>query len=80
MAKSNINDKELLRACEAAIEGSKQKVVMSIRVAKSKGAWGKGKIGSKGQIGAKSRVLAVTCKISSPLSFDDLSVFSGILL
>ncbi|KAM0010516.1 putative exocyst complex component Sec3 [Helianthus debilis subsp. tardiflorus] len=60
MAKSNINDKELLRACEAAIEGSKQKVVMSIRVAKSKGAWGKGKIGSKGQIGAKSRVLAVT--------------------
>ncbi|XP_076945522.1 exocyst complex component SEC3A-like [Bidens hawaiensis] len=56
MAKS---DKQLMRACEAAIEGSKQKVVMSIRCSKSKGAWSKGKIG-KGQTAPKPRVLAVT--------------------
>ena len=37
MAKSSVDDEELRRACEAAIEGTKQKVVMSIRVAKSRG-------------------------------------------
>nr|GFA99075.1 hypothetical protein [Tanacetum cinerariifolium] len=82
MAKSSADDKELRRACEAAIEGTKQNVVMkkwqnqalmirsfgepvkhvvmSIRVAKSKGAWGKGKV-VKGQM-AKPRVLAITSK------------------
>lgn len=59
MAKSSADDKELRRACEAAIEG-KQNVVMCIRVAKSKGAWGKGKV-VKGQM-AKPRVLAITSK------------------
>nr|XP_043615361.1 exocyst complex component SEC3A-like [Erigeron canadensis] len=60
MAKSRGDEKELQRACEAAIEGTKQKVVMSIRVAKSQGAWGKGKIGSKGSQVAKPRVLAIS--------------------
>ncbi|KAI3785531.1 hypothetical protein L1987_44650 [Smallanthus sonchifolius] len=59
MAKPSAGEKELLRACETAIEGTKQKVVMSIRVAKAKGAWGKGKIG-KGAQSPKPRVLAVT--------------------
>ncbi|KAJ4831775.1 Exocyst complex component S3A, partial [Turnera subulata] len=46
MAKSSADDEELKRACEAAIEGTKQKIVMSIRVAKSRGIWGKsGKLG-----------------------------------
>ncbi|XP_076939859.1 exocyst complex component SEC3A-like isoform X2 [Bidens hawaiensis] len=61
MAKSSADDKELRRACEAEIEGTKQKIIMSIRVAKSKGAWGKGKIGKGAQI-AKPRVLAVSTK------------------
>ncbi|GAB4844734.1 Exocyst complex component S3A [Ancistrocladus abbreviatus] len=57
MAKSSADDEELKRACEAAIEGTKQKIVMSIRVAKSRGAWGKS---SKfGRHMAKPRVLAV---------------------
>ncbi|PWA84268.1 exocyst complex component Sec3 [Artemisia annua] len=60
MAKSSADDKELRRACEAAIEGTKQNVVICIRVAKSKGAWGKGKV-VKGQM-AKPRVLAITSK------------------
>ncbi|KAH9624976.1 hypothetical protein KSS87_013995 [Heliosperma pusillum] len=41
MAKSSADDQELRRACEAAIEGTKQKVMMSIRVVKSGGVWGK---------------------------------------
>lgn len=45
MAKSSADDPELRRACEAAIEGTKQKIVMSMRVAKSQsggqGVWGK---------------------------------------
>ncbi|KAL2937981.1 Exocyst complex component SEC3A [Bienertia sinuspersici] len=46
MAKSSADDQELRRACEAAIEGTKQSVMMSIRVAKSRGVWGKsGKLG-----------------------------------
>ncbi|KAL7619144.1 hypothetical protein Lser_V15G00732 [Lactuca serriola] len=61
MAKSSADDLELRRACEAAIEGTSQKVVLSIRVAKSRGVWGKtGKIG-KGQM-AKPRVLAISTK------------------
>ncbi|KAA8537681.1 hypothetical protein F0562_027329 [Nyssa sinensis] len=61
MAKSSADDEELRRACEAAIEGTKQKVVMSIRVAKGRGIWGKsGKLG-RGQM-AKPRVLAISTK------------------
>lgn len=61
MAKSSADDGELRRACEAAIEGTKQKIVMSIRVAKSRGIWGKsGKLG-KGHM-AKPRVLAISTK------------------
>ncbi|KAF6166562.1 hypothetical protein GIB67_005424 [Kingdonia uniflora] len=61
MAKSSADDGELRRACEAAIEGTKQKIVMSIRVAKSRGIWGKsGKVG-KGHM-AKPRVLALSTK------------------
>ncbi|KAK2993251.1 hypothetical protein RJ640_015730 [Escallonia rubra] len=59
MAKSSADDDELRRACEAAIEGTKQKIVMSIRVAKSRGIWGKsGKLG-RGHM-AKPRVLAIS--------------------
>ncbi|KAK6115414.1 hypothetical protein DH2020_007683 [Rehmannia glutinosa] len=61
MAKSSADDEELRRACEAAIEGTKQKIVMSIRVAKSRGMWGKsGKLG-RGNM-AKPRVLAISTK------------------
>ncbi|KAE9454076.1 hypothetical protein C3L33_14032, partial [Rhododendron williamsianum] len=67
MAKSSADDGELRRACEAAIEGTKQKVVMSIRVAKSRGIWGKsGKLG-KGHM-AKPRVLAISSTLFLSLS------------
>ncbi|XP_020594062.1 exocyst complex component SEC3A-like isoform X2 [Phalaenopsis equestris] len=60
MARSSADDAELKRACEASIEGSKHKVVLSIRVAKSRGIFGKSaKLGR--QI-AKARVLAITTK------------------
>lgn len=59
MAKSSADDEELRRACEAAIEGTKEKIVMSIRVAKSRGIWGKsGKLGRSHM--AKPRVLAIS--------------------
>ncbi|KAL7245073.1 hypothetical protein ACSBR2_000418 [Camellia fascicularis] len=59
MAKSSADDEELRRACEAAIEGTEQKIVMSIRVAKGRGIWGKtGKLG-RGHM-AKPRVLAIS--------------------
>lgn len=60
MAKSSADDQELRRACEAAIEGTKQKVIMSIRVAKSRGVWGKS--GKLGRQMAKPRVLAISIK------------------
>ncbi|KAJ0025045.1 hypothetical protein Pint_08892 [Pistacia integerrima] len=60
MAKSSADDAELRRACEAAIEGTKQKIVMSIRVAKSRGIWGKS--GKLGRHMAKPRVLALSTK------------------
>lgn len=59
MAKSSADDAELRRACEAAIEGTKQKVVMSIRVAKSRGIWGKSGMLGRQQM-AKPRVLALS--------------------
>ncbi|XP_073305591.1 exocyst complex component SEC3A-like [Primulina huaijiensis] len=61
MAKSSADDEELRRACEAAIEGTKQKVVLSIRVAKSHGIWGKSGKLSRGHM-AKPRVLAISTK------------------
>ncbi|XP_044475842.1 exocyst complex component SEC3A [Mangifera indica] len=60
MAKSSADDAELRRACEAAIEGTKQKVVISIRVAKSAGVWGKSN--KLGRNMAKPRVLAISTK------------------
>lgn len=60
MAKSSADDEELRRACEAAIEGTKQKIVMSIRVAKGRGMWGKS--GKLGRNMAKPRVLALSTK------------------
>lgn len=58
MAKSSADDEELRRACEAAIEGTKEKIAMSIRVAKSRGIWGKS--GKLGRQMAKPRVLALS--------------------
>ncbi|KAG9440846.1 hypothetical protein H6P81_021011 [Aristolochia fimbriata] len=66
MARSSADDQELRRACEAAIDstGTKQKVVLSIRVAKSRGIWGKsGRLGRQHM--AKPRVLAISTKTSS---------------
>ncbi|XP_034887514.1 exocyst complex component SEC3A isoform X2 [Populus alba] len=60
MAKSSADDEELRRACEAAIEGTEQKIVLSIRVAKSHGIWGKS--GKLGRHMAKPRVLALSTK------------------
>lgn len=61
MAKSSADDIDLRRACEAAMDGTKQKVVLSIRVAKSRGVWGKSAKIGKGQM-AKPRVLAISSK------------------
>ncbi|KAI4305349.1 hypothetical protein L6164_028720 [Bauhinia variegata] len=59
MATSIADDAELRQACEAAIEGTDQQVIMAIRVAKSRGIWGKtGKIGRHHM--AKPRVLALS--------------------
>ncbi|KAJ7007332.1 hypothetical protein NC653_006392 [Populus alba x Populus x berolinensis] len=60
MAKSSADDEELRRACEAAIEGTEQKIVLSIRVAKSHAIWGKS--GKLGRHMAKPRVLALSTK------------------
>lgn len=68
MAKSSADDAELRRACEAAIEGTKQKVVMSIRVAKSRGIWGKSGMLGRQQM-AKPRVLALS---STSLMFNSI--------
>lgn len=62
MAKSSADDDELRRACVAAIEGTKQQIVMSIRVAESRGVWGKS--GILGRQMAKPRVLALSGDIS----------------
>ncbi|GLT58088.1 hypothetical protein SLA2020_310100 [Shorea laevis] len=65
MAKSSADDEELRRACEAAIEGTKQKIVLSMRVAKSRGIWGKsGKLDRNHM--AKPRVLALSTKAKGP--------------
>ncbi|KAF7829712.1 exocyst complex component SEC3A [Senna tora] len=59
MAKSSADDAELRRACQAAIEGTKQNIVMSIRVAKSRGIWGKPGMLGRQQM-AKPRILALS--------------------
>ncbi|XP_047947560.1 exocyst complex component SEC3A-like isoform X3 [Salvia hispanica] len=62
MAKSSADDDELRRACENAIDNSKQKIVLSMRVAKTTGMWNKaGKLG-RGSAMAKPRVLAISVK------------------
>uniref|UniRef100_A0A0E0R6Y7 Exocyst complex component Sec3 PIP2-binding N-terminal domain-containing protein n=1 Tax=Oryza rufipogon TaxID=4529 RepID=A0A0E0R6Y7_ORYRU len=64
MARSSADDMELKRSCEAGIlskEKDRETVVMSMRVAKGRGVWGKaGKLASRHM--AKPRVLAVTTK------------------
>lgn len=67
MARSSADDLELRRACEAIIDGGggKQKVVLSIRVAKSRGVWGKA--GKLGRHMAKPRVLALTSTLPPSL-------------
>ncbi|XP_042385748.1 exocyst complex component SEC3A-like [Zingiber officinale] len=66
MARSSADDFELRRACEVAIDAAinKQKVVLSIRVAKSRGVWGK--TSKLGRQMAKPRVLALTTKAKGP--------------
>ncbi|OIW20288.1 hypothetical protein TanjilG_08248 [Lupinus angustifolius] len=60
MAKSSADDVELRRACESAIEDPKQKILISIRVAKTHGIFGKpSKLGRQM---AKPRVLALSTK------------------
>lgn len=73
MAKSSADDLELRLACQVAIEGTKHKVVMSIRVAKSRGIFGK-KTGmlSRQQM-AKPRVLALC---STSFSLPSISHFA----
>lgn len=72
MARSSADDMELKRSCEAGIlskEKDRETVVMSMRVAKGRGVWGKaGKLASRHM--AKPRVLAVTSKyiLLRPLS------------
>ncbi|AQK49560.1 Exocyst complex component SEC3A [Zea mays] len=66
MARSSADDMELKRGCEAGIlaKGDRDKVVMCMRVAKSRGGgggWAKGKLTSRHNM-AKPRVLAVTAK------------------
>ncbi|KAJ1393214.1 Exocyst complex component Sec3, C-terminal, partial [Sesbania bispinosa] len=58
MAKSSADDAELRRACEAAIEDPRQKIVLSLRVAKSHGILGK--TSKLGRQMAKPRVLALS--------------------
>ncbi|KAK7291152.1 hypothetical protein RIF29_06067 [Crotalaria pallida] len=58
MAKSSADDVELRRACESAIEDPKQKIIISIRVAKSHGILGKSS--KLGRQMAKPRVLALS--------------------
>ncbi|KAK7401116.1 hypothetical protein VNO78_12431 [Psophocarpus tetragonolobus] len=60
MAKSSADDGELRRACEAAIEGTKHKVVLSMRTVKTLGTWGK--TAKLGRQMAKPRVLALCTK------------------
>ncbi|WOL03088.1 exocyst complex component SEC3A-like [Canna indica] len=62
MARSSADDVQLRRCCEFALDsgGGKQSVVLCIRVAKSRGVWGKA--GKLGRHTAKPRVIALTTK------------------
>ncbi|CAM8975838.1 unnamed protein product [Rhodiola kirilowii] len=73
MAKSSADDAELRRACQAAIEGTKQKIVLSIRVAKSRGVRGKGMLARNNM--AKPRVLAMSTKTKGQRTKAFLRVF-----
>ncbi|QCE16583.1 Exocyst complex component Sec3 [Vigna unguiculata] len=59
MAKSSADDAELRRACQLAVEGTKQKVILCIRTVKTHGTWGKS---TKIRQMAKPRVLALCTK------------------
>ncbi|XAR61815.1 hypothetical protein NMG60_11016338 [Bertholletia excelsa] len=59
MAKSSADDEELRRACQSAIQDTNQKVLISIRVAKSRGIWAKSSKLGRGHM-AKPRVLAIS--------------------
>ncbi|XP_052208193.1 exocyst complex component SEC3A [Diospyros lotus] len=74
MAKSSADDQELRRACEAAIEGTKQKLVMAMRVAKSRGIFGKSAKLGRGHM-AKARVLGVCTKSKGQRTKAFLRVF-----
>ncbi|CAN8288598.1 unnamed protein product [Cochlearia groenlandica] len=63
MAKSSADDEELRRACQAAIGGTKQSIVISIRVANSRGVWGKS--GKSSRHMAKPRVLLLSVESKS---------------
>ena len=70
MARSSADDMELKRGCEAGIlaKGDRDKVVMCMRVAKSRGGGGglaKVKLTSRHNM-AKPRVLAVTGQYPDP--------------
>ncbi|KAL9318450.1 hypothetical protein ACSQ67_014967 [Phaseolus vulgaris] len=60
MAKSSADDAELRRACQLAVEGTRHKVVLSIRTVKTHGTWGKS--AKLGRQMAKPRVLALCTK------------------
>lgn len=67
MVKLSTDDLEFRRAYKATIEGTNQKFVLSIRVAKRRGICGKtGKI-DKGHMD-KPRVLAISSKLSPHIS------------
>jgi hypothetical protein len=61
MAKSSADDEELRRACEAATDGTLEKIIMSVRVAKSRGIWNKSAKLGRGHM-AKPRVLSISTK------------------
>ncbi|CAJ1973341.1 unnamed protein product [Sphenostylis stenocarpa] len=60
MAKSSADDADLRRACQNAVEGTKHKVILSIRTVKTHGTWGKS--AKLGRQMAKPRVLALCTK------------------
>lgn len=75
MAKSSADDEEIRRSCEAALKETKQKVVMSIRVAKSRGVWSKTGVLGRGHM-AKPRVLAISSTLHDLTEFRLLSCVS----
>ncbi|KAF9620185.1 hypothetical protein IFM89_010920 [Coptis chinensis] len=74
MAKSSADDEELRRACQVAVEGSSSsssssssKIVMCIKVSKTRGFWGKSTRLGRGSNVAKPRVLALSSQKTTAL-------------